>query len=394
MSLDVKVAWDRPASSGDSEHWLLVSLRGVQAADTPRALAILVDTSTSMVGERLARARATVESVVRSCPHTDRVLVLGFGSSVVRVVEVPGGSGVGGALGGLMAAGKTRLDLALVEAESWLKHQTGRRHILLLTDGDPTDIEGKRTDIAPLVERARSLAQSGVRFTVVGLGSADRYDASFLRSLADAAGGVAVVGVPAAKLVEQTSTAIRGADGDTADVDFELDSSELSLLEAWRVKPRVQPLHLRGRGGTMPAGMDGAILLRTRFVVGLGARRGERRVGTLLARQRGASQVAIPLLLNLVPPGSSERAVLNIDVDRLRMKVELARTAQLRAGAEDWDDQVRLTRQLASLADQLGDPRATMRIQTELDLLDGGEALCRDARETAVDDLRGGKVDG
>jgi hypothetical protein len=72
----------------------------------------------------------------------------------------------------------------------------------------------------------------------------------------------------------------------------------------------------------------------------------------------------------------------------------MARTAQIRAGAEDWDDQVRLTRQLAGLADQLGDPRATRRIQLDLDHLDGGDVLGKDARETSVDELRGGKADG
>jgi len=394
MSLDLTASWDRPSSAGDSEHWLLLSLRGVVAADSPQAHAILVDTSTSMVGDRLRRARETVERVVRTVPATDRVMVLGFGSEVTRILEVPGGSEVRGALGSLAAAGKTRLDLALQEARRWLEPQAGRQHVLLLTDGDPTDADGRRSPGAPLIDQAKAMGSAGVRITVVGLGSADRYDATFLRSFADAAGGVAVVGVPPAQLAERTSTATRLASTNNADLEFDLVSADLTLLEAWRVEPRVQPLFLQDSSGRLPAGESTAVLLRTRMVVGLGARRGVRQVGVLNVRQRGGSEQSLPLSLNLVAPGSSEQAVLNCTVDRLRMKVELARTAQLRVGAEDWDDQVRLTRQLASIADQLGDPRATRRIQLDLDQLDSGDVLGKDTRETAVDTLRGGNVDG
>ncbi len=394
MSLDVTVAWDRPASSGESEHWLSLSIRGVQGVDSPMALAILVDTSTSMVGDRLVRACATVEAVVRAAQPIDRALVLGFGSSVVRAFEGAGGSEIGDALRSLAAGGKTRLDLALDEAERWLRSQNGRTHVLLLTDGDPTSAEGRRVPNDPFVERMRLLGRDGLRFTVVGLGSTDGYDAAFLRAIADAAGGVAVVGVQPALLRDRTLSAMRAGTGDAAVVHVSLKSSELSVVEAWRVEPRVQPITLDGAGAALPIGEEGALLLRVRLVQGLGARRGERVVGTLTARQHGGAQANVPLVLTMVAPGSSERMLLNEAVDRLRVKVELARTAQVRASADEWDDQIRLTRQLADLASRLDDPRATRRIQAELNRLDGGASLSKDDRETAVDALRGGEEDG
>jgi len=394
VSLDVALAWDRPASAGDSEHWLSVALRGVQGADEPRALAILVDTSTSMVGDRLERAKAAVAATVRSCRPADRVLVVGFGSALTPLGEVAGGSDVVGALSSIAAAGKTRLDLALDEADRWLRDQGGRRHVLLLTDGDPTDADGRRVAGEPFVERARALGAAGVRLAVVGLGSADGYDASFLRALADAASGLACVGVRGDRLAERTLAALRSGVADSTEVELRLDSPELSLVEAWRVVPRVQPIPLHGGALTVPIGADGVVLLRCRLVPALGSRRGERVVGTLTVGQRGGSGKSVPLTLNLVPPGSLERSALNSDVDRLRVKVELARTAQLRAAADEWDDQLRLTQQLANLADQLGDPRATRRVQADLSKLTGGAALGRDERETAVDALRGGTDDG
>ncbi len=210
MSLDLSIAWDRPSSSGDSEHWLLLAARGTVGAAGPLAHAILVDTSTSMVGERLRQATETVECIVRDLPAHDRVMVLGFGSEILQVAEVPGGSGVQGALQALSAAGKTRLDLALLEAGRWLENQPGRHHVLLLTDGDPTDAEGRRSALEPLLDNARALGRAGTRLTVIGLGSADRYDATFLRSLADAAAGVVVVGVHPAQLAEQGLHGVRG----------------------------------------------------------------------------------------------------------------------------------------------------------------------------------------
>lgn len=394
MSLGVSVAWDRPAAAGDGEHWLAVTIRGVQGAEEPRALAVLVDTSTSMVGTRLERARAAVGAVVQSLGSEDRVLVLGFSSGLTRLDEAAGGTDIAGELSRLAAAGKTRLDLALDEGERWLRDQTGRRQLLLLTDGDPTDADGRRVANEPFVERARELGMTGVRFAVVGLGSADGYDASFLRALADAAGGVACVGVRPERLVERTQASLRGGGADSSEIQMRLDSAEVSLMEAWRVEPRVQPIPTRDGAVVIPVGEIGTILLRCMLVLGLGTRRGERVVGSLAVTPFGAAGTTVPLRLNLVAPGSADRAALDADVDRLRVKVELARTAQLRAATEEWDDQLRLTQQLANLADQLGDPRATLRVQADLSKLSAGAALGKDERETAVDALRGGSDDG
>lgn len=393
MSTQLSLAWDRPASSGDSEHWLSVSL-ALPPDDGPAALVVAADTSTSMVGERLARARAAVSALVQARRPSDRVLVLGFGSAVQRVAEVAGGVDLTPALGALVAGGKTRLDLALSEAARWLNAQPGRRHLLLLTDGDPTDADGRRAETGPLVAQARALARAGVRITVVGLGSAEGYDAGLLRELADAAGGVAVVNVAPAQLVERTGEVARRGDDESSRVELSIDSTELTVLEAWRLDPRVQPLPLQAGAVTLPVGASGAVLLRTRLVPDLGRRRGERQVGTLHVRTAAGLAATAPLLLHIVGPGSPDRALLNPEVDRGRVRVELARTAAARAAAGDREDQLHMTRRLADLADQLGDPRATRRVARELQKLAAGDALSRDEREGAIEALREGTHDG
>ncbi len=394
MSLRVEVDWDRPTSIGESEHWLSVALSGLPSPDAPMSFAVLVDTSTSMLGDRLAQARAAVAAICGGCRPNDRLAVFSFASDVRQVVVASGGDDVAAALGALQAGGKTRLDLALDAADTWLDGRAGTRRLLLLTDGDPTTAEGRRVEVAPFVERARRFGAMGVRTTVIGLGSVESYDSGFLRSFADAGGGPSFVGVPPEELVERTLSALRAGTEESSEVELRLVSNELALLEAWRVVPRVQPLSAGAEGTSLSASERGVVLLRLRLVSELASRLGSRPVGELQVQASGGQSATIPLHLRIVSPSSPDRNVLNADVDRLRVRVELARTAQLRAASDDSDDQLRLTRRLADLVGQVHDPRATARISTELHRLTSGGQLDRGERERAVEELRGGLADG
>lgn len=394
MSFRVEVDWDRPTSVGESEHWLSVTLSGLPSPDAPMSFAVLVDTSTSMLGDRLAQARAAVAAICAGCRPNDRLAVFSFASDVRQVVVASGGDDVTGALGQLEAGGKTRLDLALDAADTWLDGRAGTRRLLLLTDGDPTSAEGRRVDVAPFVERARGLGARGVRTTVIGLGSVESYDSGFLRSFADAGGGPSFVGVPPQELVERALGALRAGSDEASEVELRLASNELALLEAWRVVPRVQPLSAGVEGASLSAAERGVVLLRLRLVSELASRLGSKLVGELQVRVSGGQSLTIPLHLRIVSPSSSDRNALNAEVDGLRVRVELARTAQLRAASNDSDDQLRLTRRLADLVGQVHDPRATARISTELHRLTSGGQLDRGERERTVEELRGGLADG
>jgi hypothetical protein len=392
MSLRANVAWDRPASTGDSEHWLSVTFDGLPAADARASVAILVDTSTSMVGDRLEHARSAVTALVRACRPDDRLAVFSFGSEVRQIVEAPGGEDVSERVRSLVAGGKTRLDLALEAASAWLAIRTGVRHLVLLTDGDPTDADGRRARTEPILEEVVALGRAGVRAAVIGMGRTEGYDPAFLRALADGCGGACFVGVAPALLAERALTALRTGQADRADVTLRIESAELTVTEAWRVAPRVQPLPTVNEAVSLATANGGSVLVRCLFTSALGAARGARSVGTLHI-EGTTSASAIPLTLNLVGPTAMERNALDAAVDRLRVRVELARTAALRATSENVDDQLRLTRRMSDLVEQVGDPRATMRISAELRQLASGAAIDRDAREVAVEALRGGGHD-
>jgi hypothetical protein len=346
-----------------------------------------------MLGSRLAHARRAVAGLVRACDPKDRLIVYSFGSSVTPVLDTPGGATVDTGLAALSASGKTRLDLALGACDMWIRGRQGPRYIVVLTDGDPTDAEGRRAAVDPILAQARALGAAGVRTSVVGIGSADGYDASFLRSLADAGGGPCAIGVEPSTLAERLLSELRGVGAGDVDLSLAVESDVLTVSEAWRAAPRVQPLTVVDGRVTLAAAEAGAIGLRLRYRAPLASGRGTRRVGTLRLRQASGPEVEAPLVLNLVTPNSPDLTTLDPDVDKLRVRVELARTAQLRSTADDAEDQLRHTRKLSELVDALGDPRATARIGDELRRLAEGVPLDRSEREQTVDLLRDRRTD-
>ncbi len=351
MSLRIELGWDRNATSGDSEHWLVATLRGFPRTDQPASFAILMDTSTSMLGRRLAYAREAVAGLVSACLPADRLVVYSFGSAVTEVLDTPGGADVGAVLAGVGASGKTRLDLALSACAKWMTDRSGPRYVVVLTDGDPTDVDGRLAAVDPILSQARSLGASGVRTSVIGIGSAASYDGSFLRSLADAGGGTSAVGVEPSGLPERILGVLRGDAAEEVELTLALDSDVLEVHEAWRVAPRVEPLTLAAGRVAVAVGEGGGIGFRVRYRAPLAAGRGVRSVGTLRVRQAEGTEVAVDLTLTVAAPRSAALRALNAEVDQFRVRVELARTAQLRSMADDPEDPLRHTRRLSGSRD-------------------------------------------
>lgn len=386
MSGTLSVAWDRPNTTGDDDHWLAVTIQGGASVEGPLSLAIAVDCSTSMLGDRLVQAREAVNLVVRQLADRDTVAVWVFGSDTRRIVEERGGTDLSSHFAAIRAGGKTRLDLVLESISTWLGTRKGRRQILLLTDGDPTDAEGRRAETGPLIESARNLGRSGVRVVTVGIGSAASYDAGFLRQVADVTGGLALASLSPAEVAQKVLAAMQATTAESADETFSVEGSGLDLLEAWRVEPRVQPL-LRDGARFHASVADGArLILRVHYQAPIGSTRGLIQVGDL----RTASGLSATLALNLVTVSSPDRLALNADVDRLRARVEMARTAEMRALAADPAEKLRLTMRLSDLAVAAQDPRATSRIHQDLGRLTGGGGLSADDEVRTIETLRGG----
>lgn len=176
--------------------WLVRALLRVEGEAPPAGgrqplnLALVLDRSSSMAGEKIARAREAAQLVARRVWPEDVVSVVAFGSEVETVAAPRSGAERGELLrriAGIGVEGCTNL------SGGWLK---GRDHvaqqyragqvnrILLLTDGQAN--EGI-TEPAQLAALCRAAAENGISTTTIGFGQG--YNEHLLTALAEAGGG-------------------------------------------------------------------------------------------------------------------------------------------------------------------------------------------------------------
>ncbi|MDF5727012.1 MAG: VWA domain-containing protein [Rhizonema sp. PD38] len=189
---DLQLAWDRPAkiSSQISEHVLRVRI--LPSGDDnctrtlPLQLAVAIDTSASMQGEKWERAKIACEELVAQLRKGDRLSLAGFADWVTPLVPHQNNEGnLRTILDTLVAEGVTRTDLAM----NWIRSVPplgGVRVGILITDGHPTTDSGEiLEDLSPLIEQAEMMAAVGITLYTVGLGDAAHFNTAFLVSLSD-----------------------------------------------------------------------------------------------------------------------------------------------------------------------------------------------------------------
>lgn len=186
--------------AGEFLTTVLVELSPPRRIDRlPLNLALLIDTSESMAGEKLHRAiEACVELLGRLDP-ADHVAVVAFASHArVLVSSRPAGPQTLRAaeegLWSLRAEGVTALTRGLDEAYREVARRAGpdrATHVVLLSDGYPTTNQGYvDSQAGPYIQRAdREMRDRGISLTTIGLGDAANYDQAFLRRLSDAGNG-------------------------------------------------------------------------------------------------------------------------------------------------------------------------------------------------------------
>lgn len=196
MSLTLGVVLDRPlyvAEQGGERYLMLtVQAAGCEARRPPMNLALAIDTSGSMHGSKLARAREAAGLVVRHLTGLDRVALVTYDDDARAVAP----STI------LTGSGKTELlyQISRIEAGGWTNLGAGWilaceqvasealacedssstiNRVLLLSDGLANV---GITDTDELIERARQLAQGGVATSTLGLGA--DFNGDLLESLA------------------------------------------------------------------------------------------------------------------------------------------------------------------------------------------------------------------
>ncbi|MFN6499048.1 MAG: vWA domain-containing protein [Nostoc sp. DedQUE01] len=194
---NLQLDWDRPAkvSSQLSEHILRVRilplLGDVQTQATlPLQLAVALDTSASMQGEKWQWAKAATQALASQLRESDRISIASFADWVTPLVQNLQNNQLDklqAVLHNLVAQGVTRTDLALSWIGSVLSSETQRARIgILITDGHPTTGQGEvLEDAAILIEQAKKMAEDGITLCTVGLGDAADFNSALLIGLSD-----------------------------------------------------------------------------------------------------------------------------------------------------------------------------------------------------------------
>ncbi|MCQ4342621.1 MAG: VWA domain-containing protein [Sulfolobaceae archaeon] len=142
---------------------------------------LLVDTSGSMEGFKIELAKKGALELLNRIPEGNKVSVLSFGERVNLLAEAVYPTEASQAIQDLSAEGSTPFYSALLRVISLIKKYEMPSYLILLTDGNPTDVT--------VLDNYKGLEfPSNVKVIAYGIG--DDYNEVLLRLLADKTGGI------------------------------------------------------------------------------------------------------------------------------------------------------------------------------------------------------------
>jgi len=175
-----------------------------QEAKKPSQVVVVVDSSGSMRGQKIAAVQNTLKTYVESLGPKDRIALIDFDGEVREPVIVEGNAAGRSAglqfVGNLNADGDTRLYDAALTARDWLQANSKPEAInavLVLTDGNDSGSTISFADLEQQLQSSGFGSDDRIAFFTVGYGEEGSYDATALEQVAQLNGGYFKKGDPA-----------------------------------------------------------------------------------------------------------------------------------------------------------------------------------------------------
>ncbi len=373
------------AVEGEHDVHVMLELHAPSAEPSSRPplnLALVLDRSGSMSGEKLTYAKRSAAWLLSRLQPTDRLALVDFDDEVRLLAPLceTGASGAVAAIAQIHAGGSTNLSGGWLKGVEELRRAPADepRRVLLLTDGQANV---GIVEPGPLVGLARNVAAAGIGTTTIGYGS--DFDEDLLTAMAEAGRGNA----------HYAPTA------DAAPAIFAQEFEGLASLVAQNVSVEIRPTEhvevlavlneypqVAVAGGVQVALGDAYGDERRRVVFALHVPRlgelGVVKVADLVVRyvtvgdEVAEHTLSVPVAVNLVSADEAAAAAPDLEVTEevLVLKAARARDEAIRlADAGDFDGARRLLR------------------KTEVVLRAAGldaEADTVDARRLTIDDYR------
>lgn len=173
-------------------------------AKKPSRVALVVDSSGSMSGAKIAAAQSTLQAYINTLGTKEEVALFDFDSRV-RPPILADGTAAGKAKGiefiaGLRAEGGTKLYDATSAARDWLSgnlRKDGINAVVVLTDGKDTDSQLALAQLEAELKKSGFESDQRIAVFTVGYGNAGEFSPEVLKQIASANGGYYSQGDPA-----------------------------------------------------------------------------------------------------------------------------------------------------------------------------------------------------
>lgn len=329
---------------------LLVRLRGIgeaPAARPPMDLAVVIDRSGSMRGDKIRDVKAAALELLDTLRPDDTVSLVSYSNDVqlhtVRLpVDEPGRTALRTALLGLHADGGTALGPGMMQALGVLESGQGdgarMAHVLLFSDG-LANVGEQRPEV--LGVRAAEAFSRGVSVSTLGVGL--DYNEDLMTRLADQGGGryhfirdsEAIAGILDDEMKGMVATVARGLEMSLA------PAGGVEVVNVFGYATSRDGAGAHARVGSLGAGQTREIVVRLRLPGTAPARLalGTLGLGFVDVSAGGAQRhIEVPLAVTVTDDVTVARASEHKDVTVRVAEVESAETMELAARAADRGD--------------------------------------------------------